>query len=281
LYSRSYTIAILVLSLIGTLSFNDILLHRASGLSYDYAPSFEVTELGLFDAKGERVRDTLIAQQVSMRVTIVNNGDTEQQYMVLTEMRDGFGITIYLTWQSGILKAGENYTFETSWIVDTACKIHSQGCNTYEVRSFVITDIQSPRVLSDVKAIGGSVIETTEEGNRLYRLELDGKLYEIEYSLDAGSIGLIQVDRERSLVHLTLRDVDERSQLSLKGSNDFLMDILSCGLEPTSNILDKGVEAFVDGVSYGVIHANQGEWKLELKSGSKEVAFAGACLVNG
>lgn len=134
-------LTLVVLMVLGIFSF---LLPVASALSYDI---LRVSSPSLRNISGEKIDIVEIGQQAVIRISIHNNLGQEQPFVILTEVRDDNGITRYLSWQSGIAAANGNYTMETVWMPDI------EGTN-HEIRSFAISSIQNPSVLSAVASSG-------------------------------------------------------------------------------------------------------------------------------
>ena len=82
----------------------------------------------------------------------VDNPDPSrvQPFVVLMEVRDVNGVTQFLAWQKGTLSAGvESSTIGISWRAGAA--------GDYQVRSFVLDNMENPTVLADVRTTNVSV----------------------------------------------------------------------------------------------------------------------------
>lgn len=247
-------------------------------------PSVEVTELQLSDpSDAEKITYFDLGQQVVLRTSIHNGRDTVQPFVILTEIRDSAGVTVYLSWQSGTMIAYGNYTMESSWTPDTVCWIENPGCNQYELRGFVIDGFENPQVLSEVRTSGGvTLLETTSEGMRFYRLVQEGEEYKIEYSLDSGFISNVVVDRELTTMTLQLEQVTNNTDLTLKVQKSLLALLAGCGGEPVpiESLVDPivfldSIPIFITVVDWGVQSATL---KLSMEAGSEEVELvAGGC----
>lgn len=62
--------------------------------------------------------------------------------VVLVEVRDSNGITVWFNWHTQIIRAGDTIGLGMSWMPEHA--------GQYEVRTFVISGLNNPRVLSGV-----------------------------------------------------------------------------------------------------------------------------------
>lgn len=81
---------------------------------------------------------------------VKNQVELEMQFVSLVEVRDESGLTIFLAWQTGELLAADymtntynNTTMSFSWLPETPA--------TYEVRTFVISNLENPQILSPVE----------------------------------------------------------------------------------------------------------------------------------
>jgi hypothetical protein len=83
-----------------------------------------------------------VGQQVVLTTTVTNNIDDELPFVALVEVRDSSGITIFLAWQTGVMDAGDRNEVGLSWTPEEA--------GDYVVRTFVISNLSNPQVLSDV-----------------------------------------------------------------------------------------------------------------------------------
>jgi hypothetical protein len=85
----------------------------------------------------------LAGQQLVIATTLTNNDDIRDWAAVdLIEVRDSSGITVSLYWQSGI-SAGGTMDVGASWIPEYP--------DNYEVRTFVISSLDNPRIFSQVE----------------------------------------------------------------------------------------------------------------------------------
>jgi hypothetical protein len=94
------------------------------------------------DASGGAVGTITVGQQVVLTTTVTNNIDDELPFVALVEVRDSSGITIFLAWQTGVMDAGDRNEVGLSWTPEEA--------GDYVVRTFVISNLSNPQVLSDV-----------------------------------------------------------------------------------------------------------------------------------
>lgn len=86
--------------------------------------------------------DIEAGQQVMLTVTFSNQLDNEQSYVGIIEVRDSQDVTVYLALQSGVIGPGASSTIGSSWTAEEP--------STYQLRSFAITDLQEPRILSAI-----------------------------------------------------------------------------------------------------------------------------------
>ncbi len=77
-----------------------------------------------------------------LTVTFSSQLESDQAYVGIIEVRDSQGVTVYLALQSGIMGPGASSTIGSSWTAEVP--------SDYQVRTFAITDLQQPTVLSAV-----------------------------------------------------------------------------------------------------------------------------------
>jgi hypothetical protein len=129
-------------------------LTNALAVSY---PSLDLSNPVLLDMNGILVEQVQVGQQV-MIIGAVNNTvyNTDKPMVALVEVRDTYGVTIFLAYQSMIIGYNENYTFGVSWMPDPS-QITDIG--TYSIRVWTLTCIcESAEPLSSVF---GTEIEVT------------------------------------------------------------------------------------------------------------------------
>lgn len=96
----------------------------------------------LKDVSGKILTEVTAGSQVVLSTDITNNNDAPQPFAAIVEVRDADGITIYLQWQTGTLNANGTSGIGLSWTPDMP--------GTYTVRTFVLSSIANPQVLSPV-----------------------------------------------------------------------------------------------------------------------------------
>jgi hypothetical protein len=82
--------------------------------------------------------------------TVVENNFDAQEYVVIIEARDENGITVFLGLQSGILAPNDSSSIEASWTPDAT--------GSYQIRTFVVSNLESAQVLSGVSISDTTVI---------------------------------------------------------------------------------------------------------------------------
>jgi hypothetical protein len=94
------------------------------------------------DPTGQTLDEVSAGQQVVLSTSVRNNNAAPQDFVALIEVRDSSGITVYLAWQTGTLPANGQTQVGLSWTPEFT--------DDYTVRTFVISDLNNPRVLSEV-----------------------------------------------------------------------------------------------------------------------------------
>ncbi|MEM3161226.1 MAG: hypothetical protein QXJ74_10640, partial [Nitrososphaera sp.] len=96
------------------------------------------------DATGNILDEIPVGTQVIISSTITNNANVAQPFAAVAEVRDADGITVFLTWQTGVLPANGHTDVGLSWT--------PAAPGDYTVKVFVIDSIAStsPTVLSPI-----------------------------------------------------------------------------------------------------------------------------------
>jgi hypothetical protein len=102
--------------------------------------SFTPTPPSLKDVTGNDLSSVTAGQQVILSTTVVNNLDRSQPFAAIVEVRDSSGVTIFLAWQTGTLNQAGQTQVGLSWMADNP--------GDYTVRTFVISDLNNPQILS-------------------------------------------------------------------------------------------------------------------------------------
>lgn len=111
--------------------------------------SFTVSSIEFNDLSGKPADEIHTGRSVLITPTLQNNVATKMEYTLIVEVRDADGITVYLQWASGQLEGGGEESESMSWIPSTS--------GTYNVRSFVITNLANPQALSLVTSVNVDV----------------------------------------------------------------------------------------------------------------------------
>jgi hypothetical protein len=96
----------------------------------------------LKDIRGTSITEVTAGTQVIISTTVTNNNDEPQPAVVLVEVRNADGITVYLQWQTGTINADDEMNIGLSWTPDAA--------GTYQLRTFVLGNLLNPSTLSPV-----------------------------------------------------------------------------------------------------------------------------------
>jgi hypothetical protein len=94
------------------------------------------------DVTGKKLTQINAGQQVVLTTNVVNQGANSQPFVALVEVRDSSDVTVYLAWQTGTLNPNGQTNVGLSWTPDQA--------GNYQVRTFVISSLAKPDILSAV-----------------------------------------------------------------------------------------------------------------------------------
>jgi hypothetical protein len=126
-------------------------LHPASGAPKEFSLQIPVVDLvdatpeppTIKDVSGRPLSSLSVGQQAVLSTTVKNNNDRVQPFVALIEVRDSSGVTVYLAWQTGTLNPAGEVEVGLSWKPEQA--------GDYEVRTFIISDLASPQILSPIE----------------------------------------------------------------------------------------------------------------------------------
>jgi hypothetical protein len=90
------------------------------------------------------ITDELLAgQQAILSAEISSSSQREElSFVAILEVRDSSGVTVSIGWQSGSLSAQGQTEVGMSWLPEDP--------GNFQVRTFLISDLLSPQVLSEV-----------------------------------------------------------------------------------------------------------------------------------
>jgi hypothetical protein len=81
-------------------------------------------------------------KQATLSMTLTNPNNQPQPFVELLEVRDSSGVTVFLAWQSGMLEPLGQTDIGVTWTPDRP--------GHYEARTFAVSDLDNPQVLSMV-----------------------------------------------------------------------------------------------------------------------------------
>jgi uncharacterized protein YkwD len=121
------------------------------------ASSLSLGTLNVQDSTANEASKLLINSRFSFSISLSNNNQSYQPYVVIFDVRDSDDTSILIEFEKGI---AEKYTttFEHSeWIPDKT--------GTYTVRTFAISDLHTPEILSPVVSRQVEVVAQQPESN--------------------------------------------------------------------------------------------------------------------
>jgi hypothetical protein len=91
----------------------------------------------------------LVGSQLGLGVMVENNSDAPQPFVVLVDIRDADGLSVYIAWQGGTLDPAGKASVEVSWIPELA--------GDYEVRTFAVSSLDDGTVISEVASSAATI----------------------------------------------------------------------------------------------------------------------------
>lgn len=96
----------------------------------------------VLDPLGRPVGRITSGQQVVLSSVVKSHVTETQPFVVIVEVRDADGITVYLAWQSGIMSSDRSSSYGMSWIAESP--------GDYQIRRFLVNNMTNPQVLGPV-----------------------------------------------------------------------------------------------------------------------------------
>ncbi len=125
-----------------SVKFEDLSYYPRKLLMSYWADIVSPLSIGLESIVGDPLRIVRVGDQVAVDVELRNQDSAVQPYAAIIEIRDSDGVTLSLDWVEGSIN-GKNLTnVGISWTPEEA--------EVYELRTFVITNLTSPEILSQV-----------------------------------------------------------------------------------------------------------------------------------
>jgi hypothetical protein len=222
----------------------------------------------VYDMNGSVVQNSIVGQTVVISNNFTNNGATEIEFTLLVEVRDESGITQYIAWQSSTASPASTKIMGVSWTPNSA--------GVYHIRTFPISTLTNPQVLGSVETARHIVFNG--QGNNLYKMEIDGKQYDIEYSLEGGRITAIHYDFGLATM-LVVVETSRDALLTMWVPNEIASEKMFCHRDIFPNTM---IEVFVDTIPAEVQVIKRLEmtvWQIQLPFGTEVVEFVGACPI--
>lgn|GEM_PF-2001445 len=276
-FSESFLVCALTILIA---SFNptsgDTIVYDYIYLVYDSPPT-------LYDLAGQAIDIIQVGQQGLVEVSVRNPDDPamERTFVIIVEIRDGFGVTNYLAYQSNTIAGNGSYKMSVSWRPEIVCE--SPNCNNYVLRSFAISNLTNPEVLSIVEERSGILVVESENRapiTETYTLATGGNEYDIIYTTDFGVIRSIAFDPELGLLTMSVHSVYRDTMLDIQIPRALAIEVFACEGSTPDN---QPVQLFIDGTMAGLVEIGGGEYttlNVPLQAGSEEVEiFGGDCLL--
>ena len=146
------------------LVLGSLVLPFASGAALSPTP----VPLSIRDSDGNLVDTSSImsGSQLVLSRSYHNSESFEREILMLFEIRDSSGISIQIAWQVGLVAAASDKEVGISWI--------APDIGDYQIRTFVISNLTSPEVLSEVTATNITVVEGNKTSDVSPQTIIDG-----------------------------------------------------------------------------------------------------------
>ena len=107
-----------------------------------YESTITPTAPRLADLGGLTLSSARAGQQVVVAINLDSDNAKDVPFVGIIEVRNEDGITTTLRWQTGVLAPNSGLDIAASWVPETP--------GNYEVRSFVVSNLSNPQILSEV-----------------------------------------------------------------------------------------------------------------------------------
>lgn len=109
---------------------------------YAYAisyPSLDISKPAFKSVRGLELNDAQPGKQIVITESIRNNVylQEDKSLVLLVEVRDPDGVTIFLAWQSAVVSPNETNSFGVSWTVPDDANVD----DVFSVRAFAVTTL--------------------------------------------------------------------------------------------------------------------------------------------
>jgi hypothetical protein len=94
------------------------------------------------NTSGKAIQQLNAGQQAMISVRVLNHEASEQPFTTIIDVRDGNDVSVHIAWMSGTAEPGGHFDVELPW--------SAQESGSYMVRTFLITNLESPEVISGV-----------------------------------------------------------------------------------------------------------------------------------
>ena len=171
-------------------------------------------EVQLQKLDGTTTSAAIFGHQYQINTVLHSNIEETMSFVVLIEVRDSSGITTDLFWQSGTLAAGKNHTIGASWVPGDIC-FDNITCSIFQIRTFVISSLKDPMVLSHVFTKEVAVVGPSDyfRDVKLYKVSIGSELHNILYSLESGEIVKVQKATATGPFEILVHDVERDGDL--------------------------------------------------------------------
>lgn len=122
----------------------------APAFALTYPASFTSTP-ALHDLEGNDVSSVRAGRQAMLAMHVVNVEPRGMPFLAIIEVRDSDDITVHLGWTGGRAEPNSAHDLGWSWLPDRP--------GNYELRTFVVSELKSPRVLSAVETKAVTVVK--------------------------------------------------------------------------------------------------------------------------
>lgn len=224
----------------------------------------------VFDSKGIQLQSAAVGQNLTLTIINGNDGDINQIFDTVMEIRNSKGVTVYLQFQTRALEP-----LLTSEVAFAWAPVQK---DSYVIRSFTITDLNQPLILSDiVTAVFNVNRETALDYSKLPVMSMalqppanGGVIIEWDGILGSYCWGNACADTA-FIVPEEQIEIKKGSTIKFQITNNAPPDELGVIVYRTENILADQQLTTLD----------SGQYLVDLESGNEYILFVGASWKDG
>ncbi len=163
---------------ISALTFSLLLLPALAGSPVLGADQVSVTSPLVKDEGGRFAEQVAGGQKLTLITTILSGGAADRPFTAIVDVRDSSGISVHIAYVHGVARQDGKTDVALQWMAEYP--------DSYTIRTFILTGLDNPEILSEVKTgvinvLAPSRAEISSIAN--FAAKWDGVFYSVYFSL--------------------------------------------------------------------------------------------------